>query len=161
DGVQHAAASLAKRGLRKGDVVAICSANCPDYAIAFHAVALIGGIVTTINPIYTAEEIEKQMQDADAKYLVTAPRFLENARNDDVRETFVFGQPSFDSLLQADGEVPHVAIDPRNDVIALPYSSGTTGLPKGVMLTHRNLAANVLQCQAVFQIREDDVVLGV
>ena len=67
DGVRRVAASLAKRGLRKGDVVAIYSANCPDYALAFHAVSLLGGTVTTINPMYTADELEKQMKDAGAK----------------------------------------------------------------------------------------------
>ena len=157
DGVRCAAAALSKRGLRKGDVVAIYSANCPDYSVAFHAVSLLGGTVTTINPLYTAEELEKQMADAGAKFLFTAPPFLEKAK----RADFVFGEQSFNSLLESDGEVPNVAIDARNDVVALPYSSGTTGLPKGVMLTHRNLVANILQCDAVFKVRENDRTLGV
>jgi acyl-CoA synthetase (AMP-forming)/AMP-acid ligase II len=160
DGVRRAAASLAKRGVRKGDVVAIYSANCPDYSIAFHAVSLLGGTVTTINPLYTAEELDRQMKDAGAKFLFTAPPFLEKTKNVEVRETFVFGEPSFDALTQSDGAVPNVTIDPRNDVVALPYSSGTTGLPKGVMLTHRNLVANILQSQ-VLGVPEDGVTLGV
>ncbi len=157
DGVRRAAASLAKRGIRKGDVVAIYSANCPEYAIAFHAVSLLGGIVTTINPMYTSEEFDRQIKDADAKYLFTAPPFLEKTKNIKFRETFVFGEWSLDY----DDAVPHVTIDPRNDVVALPYSSGTTGLPKGVMLTHRNLVANILQSSAVLGVPEDGVTLGV
>src|SRR2546423_1737500 len=58
DGVRRVAASLSRRGFGKGDILAIYSSNCPDYAIAFHAVSLLGGIVTTINPLYTAEELD-------------------------------------------------------------------------------------------------------
>jgi Acyl-CoA synthetases (AMP-forming)/AMP-acid ligases II len=169
DSVRRAAASLAQRGLRKGDVFAIYSGNCPDYAIAFHAVSLLGGIVTTVNPLYTIDELIKQLKDAGATWLVTAPPFLdkalEAANAAGINEVFVFGEAvgatPFDSLLASDGDVPPVTIDPRNDIVAMPYSSGTTGLPKGVMLTHHNLVANVLQCEAVFGLREDDVTLGV
>jgi acyl-CoA synthetase (AMP-forming)/AMP-acid ligase II len=161
DRVRRTAASLAGRGLKKGDVLAIVSPNCPDYSVAFHAASLLGAIVTTINPLYTAEEMEKQLNDAGATVLVTAAIVREKASQaaaNLVREIFVFGE-SFDALLETDDASPDVAIDARNDVVALPYSSGTTGLPKGVMLTHRNLVANILQC-GVFGLRHDDVTLG-
>ena len=165
DGVKRAAASLARRGFKKGDVFAIYSPNCPGYAIAFHAVSLLGGIVTTINPLYTAEELSKQLDDAGASYLLTAPPFLDKTAGLQLREIFVFGEAqgatSFESLLETDGEPPLVNIDPQNDVVAMPYSSGTTGLPKGVMLTHRNLVANILQCEPLVGVREEDVTLGV
>jgi acyl-CoA synthetase (AMP-forming)/AMP-acid ligase II len=161
DRVRRTAASLAGRGLKKGDVLAIVSPNCPDYSVAFHAASLLGAIVTTINPLYTAEEMERQLNDAGATVLVTAAIVREKASQaaaNLVREIFVFGE-SFDALLETDDASPDVAIDARNDVVALPYSSGTTGLPKGVMLTHRNLVANILQC-GVFGLRHDDVTLG-
>ncbi|MEK6373003.1 MAG: 4-coumarate--CoA ligase family protein [Acidobacteriota bacterium] len=169
DAVRGAAVSLARRGFRKGDVFAIFSGNCPEYAIAFHAVSLLGGIVTTVNPLYTVEELSRQLKDAGASYIVTAPPFLdkalEAAKETGLREVFVFGEAPgatpFDSLLTAGGDVPPVAIDARNDVVAMPYSSGTTGMPKGVMLTHRNLVSNILQCEAVFGLREGEVTLGV
>lgn len=164
DAVRKTAAGLARRGLRKGDVFAIYSPNLPEYAVAFHAVSLIGGIVTTINPAYTTAELSHQLADAKARYLLTTPAFLEKAtraaEENDLREIFVFGD-TFDALLSSGGEVPDVAIDPANDVVALPYSSGTTGLPKGVMLTHRNLVANIEQCAAVFGVTEQDTVLAV
>ncbi|HET8644660.1 MAG TPA: AMP-binding protein, partial [Vicinamibacteria bacterium] len=169
EAVRRGAAGLAQRGFGKGDVFAIYSPNLPEYAIAFHAVSLLGGTVTTINPLYTAAELSQQLQDARARYLVTVAPFLEKAqqaaREASVQEVFVFGEAEgatpFASLLAATGEPPAVAIDPRQDVVVLPYSSGTTGLPKGVMLTHYNLVANILQTASILDVGAHDVVLGV
>jgi acyl-CoA synthetase (AMP-forming)/AMP-acid ligase II len=168
--VRAAAAGLARRGLAKGEVLAIFSPNLPEYAIAFHAVSLLGGIVTTINPLYTATELGYQLKDAGARYLVTVGPFLDKARQAasecGLREVFVFGEADgatpFASLLADGGTPPVVDIDPREDLIAMPYSSGTTGLSKGVMLTHRNLVANILQSRAAFDaLRPDDRVLAI
>jgi len=166
--VRRAAVALSQRGFGKGDVFAIYSPNLPEYAIAFHAIAVLGGIVTTISPLYTVGELTSQLRDSGAQYIVTAPMFAEKATEAALaarlKEKFVFGEADgftpFDSL-SADGELPVVHIDPRNDVVALPYSSGTTGLPKGVMLTHHNLVSNILQSSVALDLVEDDVVLGV
>src|ERR1051325_1470495 len=79
DAVRRVAASLAKKGLRKGDVFAIFSPNCLEYAITFHAVAMLGGISTTLNPLYTADEAAFQLKDAGARYLAAAPQFHDKA----------------------------------------------------------------------------------
>ncbi len=163
-GVCRVAAGLARKGFRKGDVLAIYSPNHPDYAIAFHAVSLLGGITTTVNPAYTVSELGHQLDDSGARSLITTPAFLDKAaaaaHEHHIDEVLVFGD-SFDALLESGGDAPAATIDPANDVVALPYSSGTTGLPKGVMLTHRNLIANVLQCAAAFDVGEDARTLAV
>ncbi|HKP72618.1 MAG TPA: 4-coumarate--CoA ligase family protein [Pyrinomonadaceae bacterium] len=170
ESVERVAASLAARGLEKGDVFAIYSPNVAEYAIAFHAVSLIGGTLTTLNPLYTPEEVAHQLQDAGAKYLLTIPALLDKATEavagSNVRELFVFGEAEgatpFAALMRDEGlKVPHVEIDPSTDAVALPYSSGTTGLPKGVMLTHRNLIANMLQVQSCKLLGEDDTLVCV
>ena len=169
DSVRRTAASLARKGFRKGDVFGIFSTNCPEYAIAFHAVAMLGGVNTTLNPLYTADEAAHQLSDAGAKFLVTAPRFVDKARDaaqhSKIEELFVFGEADgatpFDLLQESDGDVPRVEINPGEDIVALPYSSGTTGLPKGVMLTHRNLIANLCQMGGLDYFSRDDTLLCV
>src|SRR5215213_2189418 len=169
--VRRVAAGLAARGFQKGDVLAIYSPNCPDYAIAFHAVASLGGINTTINPLYTTEEVAHQLKDAGAKYLLTVPQLMDKAQEAasraGVQELFVFGEAEgatpFASLLETDESLatPAVSIDPQQDLVVLPYSSGTTGLPKGVMLTHRNLVANLCQLEVFETVSQEDTLLCV
>ena len=169
--IRHVAAGLAARGVRKGDVVGLVSPNTPDFAVVFYAVASIGAICSTVNPIATAEEIGAQFADSEAIMLFTIPELYDKCEAasrlaSTVRAIVVFGEHasaiSYAEFFK-DGDVtPHVEIDPANDVCVLPYSSGTSGIPKGVMLTHRNLVANICQVRSASKLLTgDDRVIGV
>jgi 4-coumarate--CoA ligase len=161
------AGGLVARGFSKGDTVALMSPNIPEFAVIFHGVAMAGGIVTTVNPTYTANEVHHQLIDAGATMLITIPMFLETARaaaeGTGVTEIFVIGEsddaPSLTTLMGAP-LAEHVSVA-KGDLVVLPYSSGTTGVSKGVMLNHGNLIANVAQVGTAGDIREDEKFIAV
>jgi acyl-CoA synthetase (AMP-forming)/AMP-acid ligase II len=159
-GAERIAAGLAARGFGPGDVLAINAPNAPEWLLPVLGALAAGGAVTTANPLYTAGELATQLADARARILVTAAPFAETAREAAARagveEVVLLGEPALDG----EGPPPALAADP-DDVALLLYSSGTTGVPKGVMLTHRQVAANVAQMQALLPAREGDVVLAV
>jgi acyl-CoA synthetase (AMP-forming)/AMP-acid ligase II len=167
--IRALAAGLAARGFGPDDVFALYLPNVPEYAVAFHGVALAGGTVTTVNPLYTAGELATQLRASGARYLLTIGAFLEAAQHaaslTEVEEVFVLGEAEgatpFASLLDPTGSPPAVSVDPGQDVVALPCSSGTTGLCKSVMLTHRNLVANVVQSEAAHPVTGEDRLMGV
>ena len=167
-GVRSLSAGLAARGFGPGDVLALFSPNLPEYAVAFHGAAAAGGMCTTMNPLYTANEVAHQLTDSGAKMLVTVGPCLEAAleaaeprrRGGRVRDRRGGGGAALHRLLGDPDAAPEVEIDPAADLAVLPYSSGTTGLPKGVMLRHSNLVANIAQIQEGFPIDEDDMLIG-
>ncbi|HEX5541315.1 MAG TPA: AMP-binding protein [Micromonospora sp.] len=170
EGVSRMAAGLAARSFGRGDVFAIYAPNVPEYAVAVYGVSAAGGAITTVNPQYTVGELATQLADAGARFLLTSPPLLDQAiraaARCGVEEVFVFGEGKnatpFAGLLSAvAGAPPSGEIDPATDVVALPYSSGTTGLPKGVMLTHRNLVATLVQWNAVLPMGPEDRLIAV
>ena len=167
--ILEVAAGLHAHGLKKGDKIAIYSSNHPEYASLFLAVSLLGGINTTINPTYTVEELIFQLKDSGARFLITIPAMLDKAREaaDEVglQELFVFGTGKgatpYADLRKHGDAVPEVNINPKEDLLVLPYSSGTTGLPKGVMLTHYNLVANITQTESAVTLDNGEVLIGI
>ena len=165
--VRSLAGGFVARGFAKGDTVALMSPNLPEFAVIFHGVAMAGGIVTTVYPTYTANEVHHQLIDAGATMLITIPLFLETARSaaegTGVTEIFVIGEsdeaPSLMTLMGAP-LAEHVSVA-KDDLVVLPYSSGTTGVSKGVMLNHGNLVANVAQVGSAADIREDEKFIAV
>ena len=155
EAVAAVAGGLGRRGLEKGDVVAICLPNVPEYAVAFHGVASAGGVVAPMSPVAAEEELAAQLRGTAARYLVTIPPLLPTARRaagGEVEELFVLGQAegatSFSALLDRPPPTG-LEIHPGEDLAVLPHSSGTSGLPKAVMLTHYNLVANGCQMLGV------------
>jgi len=165
DRTRRFAGGLAQRGFGPGSCLALMAPNVPDYFVVFHGVATAGGTLTTINPTYGADEVRFQLDDAGATVLVTVPMFLETAtaaaEGTAVTEIVVIGGDGDQALQHWFGpRIDQVPVDPRNDVMVLPYSSGTTGLPKGVMLTHFNLVANICQMEHVVNYEPDEVGLA-
>ncbi|MGH3917026.1 MAG: AMP-binding protein [Pseudonocardiaceae bacterium] len=169
--VNGVAGALAVRGVGKGDVVALFAPNTPHYAVVFYGILRAGAVATTVNSLYTPHEIASQLHDSGAKLLFTIASFLDRAvaateqDGASLIETVVVdgapGYPSLAELLAQDAAAPEVSIDPDTDLAVLPYSSGTTGHPKGVMLTHRNLVANLAQSQPLLQVDHATRVLAV
>ena len=162
--------AMIKRGLQKGDVFALHLPNLPEYPILLYGVSSVGGVVTTLNPRYTQEELVFQLKNCRAKYIITMPPFVEKIKQVSsevgISEIFVLGNAlgctPFSVLLADDGGARGFKVNPREDLFCLPYSSGTTGLPKGVMWTHYNLVAHTLirDFSPVEQNPEQDVLLG-
>jgi acyl-CoA synthetase (AMP-forming)/AMP-acid ligase II len=177
--IRSLAGGLVASGFAKGDVLALMAPNTPEYAVVFHAAAMAGGVITTINPAYTEPEVRNQLRDCGARILVTAPPLVEMASRactgTKVAEIYVLGDAEgtagVEGAERVAGSKPlsglfgaplaeHVPVAP-DDVVVLPYSSGTTGLCKGVMLTHRNLVGNIAQLLTLLQLQPDDSVIAV
>ncbi|MFD8304331.1 4-coumarate--CoA ligase family protein [Streptomyces sp. NPDC059690] len=164
------AAALTETGVRKGDVLALHSPNTIAFPTAFYAATRAGAAVTTVHPLATAEEFAKQLKDSAARWIVTVSPLLQTARRaaelaGGVEEILVCdsapGHRSLIDMLGSAAPEPVVDIDPAEDIAALPYSSGTTGIPKGVMLTHRQIATNLAQLEAVMPAGPGDRILAV
>ncbi|MFF7773788.1 AMP-binding protein [Streptomyces tanashiensis] len=169
---RRVAAGLAEAGVRKGDVLALHSPNTVLFPVAFYAATRAGASVTTVHPLATPEEFAKQLSDSSARWIVTVTPLLASARAaaelaGGIEEIFVCDRTeqgdarSLQDFLGSTGPVPETDVDPDQDVAALPYSSGTTGVPKGVMLTHASIATNLAQLEPVIPMGPGDRILAV
>jgi long-chain acyl-CoA synthetase len=162
--VEQFAAALEESGIRKGDRVAIMLPNCPQYVIAYYGIVRLGAIVVQISTMSVEREIQFFMTDAGATAMVTFAKAYPRVKNsgvmsqlkrlilvelDDEAEALAPPAIRFDEFLasSATKSLPDAGmIDPYEDVAVLQYTGGTTGRPKGVMLTHANVTANAYQC---------------
>lgn len=167
---RRVAAGLAEAGVRKGDVLALHSPNTVLFPVAFYAATRAGAAVTTVHPLATPEEFAKQLGDSSARWIVTVSPLLATARAaaalaGGVEEIFVCDTAedcrSLQSFLGSAAPEPALDVDPAADLAALPYSSGTTGVPKGVMLTHASIATNLAQLEPLMPMGPGDRILAV
>jgi len=152
--IEALARGFVAAGLKPGEVVAIYLSNCWEFCASFHAVMLAGGVPTLLNPSYREREVRYQLENSGAVLLITDGPLLAEvnlAGLPELRRIFTVRHPhagseTFSQLhAPSSATLPAHASPPQETLAALPYSSGTTGLPKGVMLSHFNLVANVFQ----------------
>lgn len=165
------AGALAARGVTTDTTIALLSPNIGAFATVFHGALRAGAIVSTVNALSTADDIKKQLDDSGSTWMITIsallPQALAACEAHGIATDHIIvldgapGHEDLRSLLSEGNAAPDVSFDPATHIAVLPYSSGTTGLPKGVMLTHRNLVANVVQSQPYIDLSADDRVLAV
>lgn len=154
------AASLYRIGLKKGDRLAIMLPNCPHYIFSLFAAFRLGGIAVQVNPMYVEREIEHVLNDSESEYIVVFealyPKVIQVKPKTSLKKIIVVGFGGnripledgdiyFEDFLTHDNVIPEIPIDIKKDVALLQYTGGTTGVSKGVMLTHYNLLANTIQ----------------
>jgi long-chain acyl-CoA synthetase len=167
--VQSFAKNLQKMGVKKGDNIGIILPNCPQFIISYYAAQLLGATVVTINPLMPKEEIEREINHTDCKILIVLDRLLDKVHEENIRfiiaEAAYYAPPfiriisrikyrniglpeksiRFEEMIEGPPIKELADIDPKEDVAMIMFTSGTTGQPKGVMLTHYSLMANALQ----------------
>ncbi|HHW37771.1 MAG TPA: long-chain-fatty-acid--CoA ligase [Bacillales bacterium] len=168
--VNSFASALSSRGVGKGDTVALLLGNSPEFLIAYYGILRSGAAAVPMNPLYTAEEVTYILSDCKAKVVVAVPSqrttlsgLLEKLEH---LEFIIYTETndsslSFDQLLeqaQRDFESPSLSED---DLAIILYTSGTTGKPKGAMLSHRNMASNAESTVSFLKINSEDLVIAV
>ncbi|RJQ14711.1 MAG: long-chain fatty acid--CoA ligase [Nitrospiraceae bacterium] len=153
--VSRVAGGLKSLGLGSQERVAVLMDNCPEYIISYFAVLRAGGIVVPVNIFLTPDEISFILRDCGCKVLICGKTFLSRA------EVIKKNVPSLQAVLFDEIPAGKAGPDTGNDddVAALVYTSGTTGFPKGAMLTHKNLLSNAEACMKAMDITSRDRIL--
>src|SRR5262245_9062675 len=172
------AGALADLGVKKGDRVALYLLNSPQFIIGYFAALKAGATVTPISPVYTSHEVRYQLEDSGARAIICQDILYEKVAKSGAKLDLVIASnvneylPALKRLFSKKAEIPRqahwlqdllkkypakapaVALDPMKDLASLPYTGGTTGNPKGVMLTHHNLVAAQTMGSAAFSALE-------
>jgi len=171
---------LVNEGVKKGDVIALWLPNCPHFSICYFGILSIGAILTAISPLFVARELSYQIEDSGAKYLIMIDRFFpqyEKVKDKlNLKKVIVVNIegnlpdiPENDkiihyNLLMEQNLEPFtgydVEINPKEDIAVIQYTGGTTGLPKGAMLTHYNIIANIFQMKQISDYMKKEYIKG-
>ncbi|MEG0438142.1 MAG: long-chain fatty acid--CoA ligase [Solibacillus sp.] len=149
--VDKFAAALHHRGFKKGDRVGVMLFNCKEYIIAYFGILRLGGIVVQLNPMYQQHELTIILRDAEPKWLICEYNQISKLEDigyssklsiitSDINSTEYLSL--YDLIEEENSELPVIQINSREDLAALCYTGGTTGIPKGVMSTHFNIVAS-------------------
>ncbi len=169
DDTRRLASGLARRKFGPGQVFAVLLPNVIEYAAILLGISQTGGTSSTLNPLATADDLAAQLGETKTRFLVTIPalldRALDGAKRAGVEEVFVLGTAegatSFSTLFDADPQAVHTTIDPRTAIAVMPWSSGTSGKPKAVLLTHECIVSQLHQFTAVQQPTGTDSIIAV
>lgn len=178
--VEHCAAGLLRHGIQKGDRIAVILPNWPEFVVAYFAAARLGAVIVPLSTRYRHNEVEYMLRNCGAKALIVCAEFISfdyiaminevRPNTPDLQHVIVVGQASggpglisWETLL-GDGvnhPIPAPAnLDPAQDLFTILYTSGTMGVPKGVMLTHQNIVQNALALSESLECTPDDVLLA-
>ncbi len=159
------ASSLVEIGIEKGEKVGVVIPNSPDFVVSLYALWKIGAIPVPINPMYKEIELEYILKDSEATAIIihssSYPVFENIKEKTKVRKVVICGNGELRKLIESgSGEFKKPEILPKEDLAVLPYTGGTTGMPKGVMLTHYNLVSNALQLAVALGLSQADTHVG-
>ena len=160
--VEQVQEMLLGSGLKPGDKVALLSSSMPNWGVCYFAVTTAGMVVVPLMPDFTGEELDSLLEHSESKALLVSDKLYTKLSKDSVAKlNIVIRTKNLSIISQTVKEQGSKTIPQPKDLAAIIYTSGTTSKPKGVMLTHFNLASNASLCNILFPIREDDVTLSV
>lgn len=160
--VNHVQDLLLDAGLNPGDKVALLSSSMPNWGVSYFAVTTAGMVVVPLMPDFTGEELDSLIEHSEAKALLVSDKLFTKLSKEAVSKlNIVIRTKNLSIISQTVKAQGSKAMPKPEDLAAIIYTSGTTSKPKGVMLTHYNLASNASLCNVLFPIREDDVTLSV
>jgi len=167
--VDRFATALAALGVEAGQQVCLLLPNSIEFVVGFFGALKAGAVPSAMNPAYKEREIAYQYQESEAVMLITREDFYPTVAAVDAKANIraivsakkpIEGTHHFQTLIDThEATPPRPAVNPKEDLASMPFTSGTTGYPKGVMLTHHNLSSNWLQFARAGRVGQDDVIL--
>lgn len=168
--VECVASNLVQDGVRKGDKVALILGNCPEFVIAYYGILLAGGVVVPVNPIFTKNEISYILSNSEAKAVIansSMEEIIESLKVElkQIEKQYYVGSNKaefiWEQLIEGNSNDCEYPLIVEEDLAVILYTSGTTGRPKGAMLSHKNMASNAESIGKLVEFKEDDRILAV